>query len=550
MTATPTFSDIEENFRLAILEVTRQVEETCAVLDDPSERSMEKIRVRDDYIDNLKSLIENRSFARLVDEDMGDKQVVDQLRSFLIITSNLEKIADYTVNIVNQIGYLGDVSFIRRYDYRSFFEVAKTAFGSIVKALADQDVNLALGVCQEELTIDNYYKKNLDLIMGELKEGKETQNLVTCLFIFQYLERMGDALQNIGEAILLAIMGEKIKIREYRALAGSLAETDIDEPASQNVHYNGIWGTRSGSRIGSVSHSSKGNGETSVIFKHGYLKKLTEEKESILKWERIVPGLAPKIITFHEDNDSAALLLEYLPGDTLQDLILNADDPLLERALASFFGRTKSVWNQTLVEKGSTADFVAQMKSRLPDVRRLHPYFRSTESMIGAATAPGIDELIKSAEAVELSAAVPFTIRIHGDFNVNNLVYSQVEDTLRYLDLHRSCDGDYAQDASVFMVSIFRLPVFEPTARDRLNYVIIRFFRFLIEFAQEHGDKMIEPRLAVGLARSFITSSRFEYRRSFAEKMYLRGVYILEKLDASKDQGWDSFILSEEVFTY
>jgi hypothetical protein len=82
--------------------------------------------------------------------------------------------------------------------------------------------------------------------------------------------------------------------------------------------------------------------------------------------------------------------------------------------------------------------------------------------------------------------------------------------------------------------------------------VIKEFLAFAREFAAEAGDETFEVRLALGLVRSLVTSSRFEFNRGFAHEMYLRGVYLMRKLDAYRQGGepWRKFVLPEAVLIY
>jgi len=544
------YKDIEENFKFAVLEVKKQVEDTLTVIESPSAKVIDRIRERDDYIDNLKSMIENKSFSRIFKASSGDKQEIDFLRALLIITHNLEKIGDYSVNIGSQFQYLENHYFIKEYDYHSFYDELFATLNIIVKAFFKQDIKLALRICRSEINIDTIYRQNFGKIIGKMKTRGNTQNLITTLFIFQYLERMGDALLNIGEAIIFSIMGEKIKIREYRALEDTLAYTGLAESSINDLDYNGIWGTRSGCRIGSLNGKGGNKQKVNVFFKHGKLKKLKEEKNSIEQWEKNFPGLAPKIFAFQKDKDSAALLLNYLKGHTLQEIILTADKALLSKACKSFQKTVKAVWSKTKIEEKTNAKFSCQILSRIDDVYRLHPQLKNQGNQIGDIKIPSLEELLRKFAPVEKRLDAPFSVFIHGDLNTNNIIYNPDERKIHYVDLHRSRNADFAQDVSVFMVSNFRLPVFDPDARKRLNDVIRGFFNFSAKFARDNNDTTFQARLALGLVRSFITSTRYEYRDNFAKIMFLRGVYILDKIMAHSDGSLEDFMIQEEAFIY
>ena len=236
---------LADNLRFMVLEVVKQVENTRRVLQYNDRKLVEAIEGRDDYIDNLKSVIEDKCYSLIHRQAAMDKRKVDLLRATNTVSSNLERIADFAVNIVNQLEYLSDPDFIKRYDFDKFFNEALQALELVYKAISQLDMSLAFKICRAEMTLDLLYKVQFDRILVELRSGRETENLITSHLILRYVERMGDSLMNIGEAIIFAAVGEKFKIRQYEALKETLAVSGFAAPIS-DVEFQSIWGTRSG----------------------------------------------------------------------------------------------------------------------------------------------------------------------------------------------------------------------------------------------------------------------------------------------------------------
>lgn len=535
---------IEENFRFLMIEVTKQLEDTLKVFSDPKSKLVTKIRERDNYIDNLKGLIESKSFSKMLSAQPVDKKTVDVMRAMIIITSNLERIGDHAVSIVEQMKYFTDADFLERYDHKPFFQEIFSSLESIFKAIDKRDIARAMKICRSELILDQLYKATFDRIMAELKTGRDTENLITTLFVYRYLERIGDCLLNIGEAIIFSIIGEKFKIDEFRVLEETLALADMSSNIS-DMELESIWGSRSGCRISHVhSRESDANQSGGVIFKHGLIRKVAREKENIERWETLSPGLPPRIVGFQSDAGAGALLLEYLGGQTLQDITLNGK-AIKNEAFGAMENTVLDIWRRTMRPEQVSAQFVTQLKARLPEVYQLHPYFKKADH--GHTVA---DEMLEKLEDIDKELKAPFTIFIHGDFNVNNIIYNEEQKKIHYIDLYRSGDGDYIQDVSVFMVSNFRLPIFEPAPREILNRVIVDFYHFAKTFAEENNDRQFFARLTLGLIRSFITSTRFEYRKDFARTMFTRGVVLMKKLLDHEGKPWESFELPVEDILY
>ncbi|MDP3431243.1 MAG: PhoU family transcriptional regulator, partial [Desulfomicrobium sp.] len=117
-------------------------------------------------------------------------------------------------------------------------------------------------------------------------------------------------------------------------------------------------------------------------------------------------------------------------------------------------------------------------------------------------------------------------------------------------DLHRSQHADYVQDVSVFLVSNFRLPVLEEEARERITRTIRSFYAFAKAFAVENRDENFDIRLGLGVARSLYTSTRFELNRSFAQSMYNRSLFLMERLAEQSPQDLTNFSFPLEIFNY
>ncbi|HML55417.1 MAG TPA: PhoU domain-containing protein [Solidesulfovibrio magneticus] len=524
--------EIERNFKFLLVEIERQIAGTIEVLKHRDEKAIAKIEARDDYIDNLKSVIENACFATLHGETRPTAPEVARIRAFHIIGSNLERVGDHAVNVVRQTRHYDDPRCLLRYDYKPFFQEIQNALGWMQKAVLERDMAAALKICRCELHLDRLYKQEFDRIRDELRTGFNTGDLLTTLFIFRYLERMGDALLNVGEAAIFAITGDKFKIRQFTALNDILAASGHENPLS-DVEFASIWGTRSGCRIGRIQErGGEGDCHKEVIFKDGDTGKLRQEAANFARWESLMPGLAPHLEAFREGEKTSSMLIELLPGQTIQDLSLSGDLKLLSRAVAAQCRTAGELWEKTLTPAPLPTGYIKQLRSRLPEVLTVHPGFRVKRKAIGAYPLPSLDEIIDAAEAVERTLAAPYTVLIHGDYNTNNILYDPVEDRIHYIDLHRSADADLVQDVSVYMVSNFRLPIFDKARRSVLSAVILEMRRFAAAFAAKHGDTTFDIRLALGLGRSLITSTRFELSERFARLMFNRGVFLLQRVAA------------------
>ncbi|NDV28613.1 PhoU domain-containing protein [Desulfovibrio sp. JC010] len=550
-----TFEGLDENFKFLIIEVLNQLKATREFVNSPSRSLFRKITSREDYIDNLKTVIENKAYSRINSTLDLDPKLLNKIRAIQLSSVNLERIGDHCVNIVNQMAYLEDKSYVNRYECAEAFDIIEGAVGKITTSFTSDDMPTALEICKSENSLDSLYKDNFNRIMAEMGSGKNIPNLVTCLFIFRYLERIGDGLLNIGEAIIFSILGERIKIEQFESLQQTLSVSGY-EGSFSDIDFQGIWGSRSGCRIGRVQAKDDDNTDNppvaqGSIYKEGNLDKIKLEKQSLEQWNKRFPGMVPEIFGFHEtkDENKGSMLVEFLPGCTLDTMILTSDDNDLENGLFTLEQTLRHVWTNTMKKQPIRTTFMEQLKSRQNGVLQVHPEFNRNGRQMGSAEIISSAELLDECATIEQSLPAPFTVFIHGDFNCNNVVYSAHDERVRFIDLHRSRDFDYIQDLSVFLVSGFRMPVFERPIRNKINAVVSRMYSFAEEFANEFNDETWQARLSLALARSFYTSTRFEFNYAFAKEMFNRSMFLLEKMNRYSGK-WNNFILPEDILHY
>lgn len=547
-----TFEGLEENLKFIALEVENQTRSTVNFIKQPSRKLYESIITKDDYIDNLKTIIENKCFSIIHSEKSLQKKDINRIRSIQTISVNLERIADFCVNIVRQMSYLENYRMLQNYDYDAMMTEILKALSKILPVLGDGNLTGALIICKTEYVLDQMYKTNFDRLMFEIKKGLHVPELITILFIFRYIERIGDSLLNIGEALIFCIIGEKIKIEQFQALETTLSKSGIKETISE-IDFQSIWGTRSGCRIGRVGQKENGDNAIDVygsIFKEGVIRKISAEKASLERWNGIFPGLVAKVYGYHEENENASLLVEYLPGCTLDEMALTSDMPYVDNALFVLQQTLMEIWETTLSPIPSDTNYIQQVLDRKDDVLRVHAGAFRRAQQIGDKKIDSTEALLKQCRIIESCIQAPFTVLIHGDFNVNNILYDHSNQKIHFIDLYRSKDFDYVKDVSVFLISNFRMPIFDAVLRERLNHVIENIYLFARNFAIRQNDKTFDIRMAFALARSFFTSTRFEFNVAFSREMLLRSHFLMEKILAHQGRPWADFKLPANILFF
>ncbi len=519
---------IRENLRFLIAEVNGQLAVLLDYFASPSATLAKRILDRTGYVGNLKLRIHNSCLEQIAVGPAGDL-THQRLRAVETIATHLDRIAERAREVIRQASNLNRLESLPAEDFVPLLQQLLQGLGMIEEAFCERDSQQALKLGEIEQSLDDAYRKLLKRYTKALKQSRETEDLVSLIFVAHQVERMGDELLSISEAIISANLGQSFNIDRYNTLSASVAKLGEHESIDDLV-VEPIAETRSGSVIAGISVSDRVSDGYDAIYKDGKKRKLKEERQGVESWHEIFPGLAPKILSYHKRGQSAALLIEHLAGLTFEQILLHEPRKLLQETLDQLTATLASVWQETKSKKRVSASYMGQLAKRLDDVYAIHPEFQQMESRLGGLSMPSFEHLLQQATEYEQGIEAPFSVYIHGDFNVDNIIYDPLEKRINFIDLHRSRYMDYVQDVSVFMVSIYRLQVLDPQVRRRILNLARDFCEFARRFARKRGDDLFEIRLALGLARSFVTSTRFILDKSLSRAMFMRARYLIEQV--------------------
>ena len=522
-------ADISKNLRFLIADVKNQLDELKRLFKSRSGARVQRVLDRRGYSENLMLRIQNACIQGIAE---ASENMIPRFRAVQSIAADLDRITGLALDAIKQMGQIQSREGIPGKRYLSMLDNVFYGIDLIEETLDENDTRLALKLGEFERKTELEYRKLLTDYTQALKRRKRTEDLVAALLVAHTLERMGDLLLDIGEALLSSILGQPMGMDRYHSLMDSLQL--LSGPGRQQaMAVETIAETRSGSGISGIARAGKGKKKASAyvaIYKDGVRRKLKEERDGVENWHEIYPGLAPRILSYKKRGDSASLLIEHLAGMTFEQILVKETDELLALTLRKLGRTLNNVWKETKIKKPVSAEFMQQLNKRIGDVYAVHPEFESSCSKVCGYEMASFGQLVKKAAAIEQKLKPPFSVYIHGDFNVDNIIYDPGEQKINYIDLHRSCYMDYVQDVSVFMVSNYRLQIMAAPVRKRIIGVIREFYKIAARYARRNEDKTFELRLALGLARSFVTSTRYILDKSLAGNMYLRARYLLEQV--------------------
>jgi len=539
--------NIRDNLRFLIAEVGSQVATLRECFKAASLADAQRILERSGYAYNLMLRIHEACQNRTARSGRPVSDI-NTARAIESIATELERISGLCRACVKQLEQLESRRWPGAETYRFMLKKTARAIDRIEPAVKSNDTRLAMKIGQIKPELDKAYNRLMKKYTAGLKKSKHTEDLVTGLLMAHDVDQMGDALLDISEAIISANLGQPMNIERYHSLRASVGQLDqVDDPSALVVEP--LAETRSGSGISGIGLPNRQAGDYVAIYKDGKKHKLREERKGLKSWQEKFPGLAPRVLSYRKRGQSASLLIEHLAGLTFEQVLLHESPALLKESLAQLNATMARVWQETRSGKPVAAGFMRQLSRRLEEVYMIHPEFRQRDGDICGQPVPSFGALLKKAHARESQISPPFSVYIHGDFNVDNIIYDPVGKKISFIDLHRSRYMDYVQDVSVFMVSNYRLQIFDAPMRRRILELTHDFYRFASTFARKSGDRTFELRLALGLARSFATSTRFILDKSLASAMFLRSRYLIEQVLATKSANQKSFrVPVREIF--
>lgn len=545
MTTRPPKS-IQDNLRFLCVEVDSQLASFEQFLQTPTPAIVHRLLDRRGYAYNLKMRIHNDCMKRLSAKKHRRSSLPQMLRSIELIATDLERLTELTRDCIRQLQEIDDLAGLEPQALRAMVKSIRSGIQLVEPAIGENDTPLALRLGQLQNGLEEAYRQRLASYVAALKKKDNTEELTRGLFVAHAIRQMAATLMHISEVIISANLGQPVNFERYHSLQSLI--DDIDTP-DEALRIEPLAETRSGSAISGIRSPNDQNNGYVAIFKDGVKRKVKEERQGVESWHEIYPGLAPKILSYQKRGQSAALLIEHLPGLTFEHLLLNESSDLVDEAVTYLTRTLRSVWQETFTPKSVAARHMQQLQKRLDDVYKIHPEFHRGDLRLCGVDLPAFDTLVEQAKAREASLVAPFAVYIHGDFNVDNIIYDPLEKRINFIDLHRSSYMDYVQDISVFMVSNYRLQIMDAPLRQRIMRVAMEIYRVARRHANRQQDTTFELRLALGLARSFATSTRFILDKSLARSMFLRARFLIEMVLAADIGKADKFrIPLKEIF--
>ncbi|KAA0873714.1 phosphotransferase [Nitrincola tapanii] len=518
-------SEVHTQLVFLLAEVRTQVQTLKTLFKNPSNTLARSLLARSGHTYNLRQRVHARCIKAFQHQDRLHAQ---SLKAAGDIADELERIAALCRDAARDLPQIQQRRILEEHKYLKRFNQIDAALALLERILEHADTREALQLSQTQQKLARFYRRSRRAHLKALKHSDQTESLITSLFLARHLLEMGNALVNISEALIGVMLGQTMNLEQFLSLKAMVGNLGLDKELDA-LSLSQIAETRSGSAISALSHEPGSDAFIGVL-KEGELRKVQEERRGLERWNAIFPGIAPQILSQHNQGQSGALIIEHLPGYTLEQLLVSGPNTTREAAITRLIEILPQLWLKTRKNQKVNAEYLQQLKRRLPGILNVHPEFDYGHTRIGDLERLAFRALLSRVELIETKLNAPFSVYIHGDFNLDNILFDDEQQKIKFIDLHRSRASDYVQDVSVFMVSCLRLPLFDSESRQRLEQTALQLFLCAQQFADSQEDGLFAARMTLALARSLITSTRFILDESHARGLFERGVYLLEHL--------------------
>ncbi|MFJ7677940.1 phosphate signaling complex protein PhoU [Peribacillus sp. NPDC097198] len=215
---------VRENFELQLKELQGKIVELAELASGAITKSFTALENRD--FEEALGVIEDDTKADLLEEEINDfailliakqQPVAIDLRRIIAaikIASDMERMADFGVNIAKSAIRIGDQPFILPItSLKEMYDITLKMIELSIDAFEREDITLAREIIEMDDEVDRFYGDMIRSLL-RLSDEKNLQQVTQLSFIARYLERTADHTTNIAENIYFLVRGRYISRRD------------------------------------------------------------------------------------------------------------------------------------------------------------------------------------------------------------------------------------------------------------------------------------------------------------------------------------------------
>ena len=215
------FSEELNRLRQDILEMATKVEENIAkalaALRASDKQLADEVRADDTEVDALQLRIED-DVAMIIATQQPVARDLREMVTIFKLTNNIERVGDHAVHLARAARKLAKKSYssFRAQDHLEIMaETGQTMLHSAISAFMSHDANAAREAAAMDHIIDTEHKLLTEDILKLMKNDPDlVKGAVRILRASNQLERLGDHITNICEAVIYMVEGKHEDLNE------------------------------------------------------------------------------------------------------------------------------------------------------------------------------------------------------------------------------------------------------------------------------------------------------------------------------------------------
>jgi phosphate transport system protein len=214
---------VRERFEQELANLKVKIIELANLASESISRSFTALENQD--LDMALEIIEDDTKADLLEEEINDyailliakqQPVAIDLRRIIAaikIASDIERMADFGVNIAKSAIRIGQQPFIYSLDHlKNMRDVTLEMIMLSIRAFEEEDIALARKIAEMDDEVDRLYGENFKSLFQLSPEN--FQQVTQLAFVARYLERTADHTTNIAESIYYLVKGRHFDLNE------------------------------------------------------------------------------------------------------------------------------------------------------------------------------------------------------------------------------------------------------------------------------------------------------------------------------------------------
>lgn len=195
--------------------VEKQIYDSVLALKTQDLELAAKIMKNDDIVDNFQKEIEDKCIKIIATESPVAKDLRNVYTTSKIVT-DLERIADYAVDICKIVSRIEGVSFSEEISpIWEMVDIVRNMIKTAIEAFVNGDLEAAYKICDMDDRVDVIYQGMFEIVLKKMVKDESMINQGTqILFASKYLERVGDHVTNICEWIIFSKKGNYVDLNE------------------------------------------------------------------------------------------------------------------------------------------------------------------------------------------------------------------------------------------------------------------------------------------------------------------------------------------------